>query len=278
MEKRFSKKTVKVLAIGIVLLMGIVLILSQSVSAQSLLDEIQKRGSLKLAIYLKSSSPLQRANDKTGEPEGYFPDVGRLLAKDLGVKAEFVDTEWSAIIPALVSSKVDMIISAPSATPQRALSIDFPAMVIYYDVAVLVHKEGTIKKVADLAKPGMKISVNQGTAQHFFAMQNYTNATIKPADGIMETRLDVASKRSDAALVDSYQAITFMKEYPRTDVLRDDSGKILIVEREPGSLAIRQGDPRFFNWLRAWTEWYRAQGILDAMYNKWMGPVFASMK
>jgi len=271
-----TKKTRrKIKNFSVVLALIMMFIVASNSFGADVLEEVQKRGKIRMAIYLKSASPLQRANEQTGEAEGYFPDLGRLMAKDLGVKAEFVDTEWKAIIPALISGKVDMIISAPSATPERALSIDFPANVASYNVSVLIHKEGKVKQFSDLAKPGVKISVSQGSTQHFFAVQNFPKATIKPADGIMEARLEVASRRSDASIVDSYQAIKFMKEYSQTDVLRDENGKILVVSREPGSLAIRQGDPRFYNWLQNWTRWYREQGVLDAIYNKWMGPVFA---
>ena len=45
--------------------------LAGSVVAENILDEIQSRGEIRMAIFLKSASPLQRANAQTGEAEGH---------------------------------------------------------------------------------------------------------------------------------------------------------------------------------------------------------------
>jgi polar amino acid transport system substrate-binding protein len=239
----------------------------------SVLDEIRDRGVIRMAVFLRSGSPLERATD-SGEPEGYLIDVGYLLAKDLGVEVEFIDLEWQGIIPSLLSGKVDIILAAISATPERALAIDFPGAIVFYDVTVLVHKDGRIKTLDDLAEPGVTISVSAGSTQHFYAMQNYPDAEILASEGATEARLEVASKRSDAALTDSHAAIKFAKENPDTAPLRDEEGRIIVVSREPGSMSIRQGDPRFLQWLVTWQDWYWHQGVFEAMYQKWMGPIF----
>jgi polar amino acid transport system substrate-binding protein len=205
---------------------------------------------------------------------GYLIDVGYLLAKDLGVEPEFVDLEWKGIIPSLLSGKVDIILAAISATPERALSIDFPGPIVFYDVTVLVHKDGKIKTVEDLQQPGVTISVGEGSTQHFYAMQNFPDAEILATAGPTEARLEVASKRSDAALTDAHAAIKFSQENPDCMPLRDEAGNLIVVSREPGSMSIRQGDPRFLQWLITWQDWYWHQGVFDAMYNKWMGPIF----
>ena len=249
--------------------------LAGSVVAENILDEIQSRGEIRMAIFLKSASPLQRANAQTGEAEGYFADLGRIIAKDLGVKPVFIDSEWKAIIPTLLSGKADMIVAAPSATPVRALSIDFPATTAYYDVSLLVHKDSPVKTLEDVSKSGVRISVMEGSTQHFYAMNSFPNAVIRATEGSMEARLEVASKRADVSFQDSYQSIKFSKEYPQTRVVRDNKGKIVVAQREPGSFAIRQGDPRFYKWLQNWTQWNREQGVLRALYNKWMGPVMS---
>ena len=168
-----------------------------------------------------------------------------------------------------------MIIAAPSATPVRALSIDFPATTAYYDVSVLVHKDSPVQSLDDVSKPGVKISVMEGSTQHFFAKNSFPNAVIRATEGSMEARLEVASQRSDVTFQDAYQSVKFSKEYPDTKVLRDEKGKIVVAQREPGSFAIRQGDQRFYNWLQNWTQWNREQGVLKALYNKWMGSLMS---
>ncbi len=57
-------------------------------------------------------------------PEGYDPDVARLVGKYLGVPVEFVSVTGANRIPNLLSGKVDMLIWACSASRRaRALQV-----------------------------------------------------------------------------------------------------------------------------------------------------------
>ncbi|MDD4848963.1 MAG: ABC transporter permease subunit [Bacteroidales bacterium] len=52
-------------------------------------------------------------------------ELSQRIAYQLGMRVEFVDMKFSALIPALVSGKADMIASNLSATAERAKSVDF---------------------------------------------------------------------------------------------------------------------------------------------------------
>ena len=45
--------------------------------------------------------------------------VAKRLAQDMGVKAEFVPTKWSGIIPALLTGKFDIIIGGMGIRPRN---------------------------------------------------------------------------------------------------------------------------------------------------------------
>ena len=51
-------------------------------------DEIIKRG--KIIIGVNTTTPIFGLIGKDGQPEGYDPDVARLIGKYLGVPVEFV--------------------------------------------------------------------------------------------------------------------------------------------------------------------------------------------
>ena len=50
-----------------VLTLSLAMGLAGSVFAENILEEIQSRGEIRMAIFLKSASPLQRPNAQTGE-------------------------------------------------------------------------------------------------------------------------------------------------------------------------------------------------------------------
>ena len=80
---------------------------SQQLAADSVLETIKKRGSIKIG--LSTFVPWAMRN-KSGELIGYEIDVAKQLAEDMKVKAEFVPTAWDGIIPALLAGKFDVII------------------------------------------------------------------------------------------------------------------------------------------------------------------------
>src|SRR5262245_19265292 len=86
-------------------------------------DEIIKRG--KVIVGVNTTTPIFGLMGKDGEPEGYDPDVARLLGKYLGVPVEFVSVTGANRIPFLLSGRVDLVIALFGITPERALQVSF---------------------------------------------------------------------------------------------------------------------------------------------------------
>ena len=97
------KKFVVLLAIG-VLVLGIS---GLAFSAESTLDQIMKRGTIRIGM---DTFVPWAMKDKTGKLVGFEIDVANRLAADSKWKVEFVPTQWSGIIPALLTGKFDVII------------------------------------------------------------------------------------------------------------------------------------------------------------------------
>src|SRR5471030_2473447 len=70
-------------------LVFVVAMFATQVSARAqTIDEIIKRG--KVVIGVNTTTPIFGLMGKDGQPEGYDPDVARLVGKYLGVPDEFV--------------------------------------------------------------------------------------------------------------------------------------------------------------------------------------------
>ena len=113
---------------------------SQALSSESAIETIKKRGVIKIGLSLFVPWSMR---DKTGELIGFELDVGRKLAEDMGVEAEFFVTAWDGIIPALVAGKFDAIISGMSVTAQRNLTINFSDPYAYSGLTVLANRQMT---------------------------------------------------------------------------------------------------------------------------------------
>lgn len=233
------------------------------------LDEIQKRGVIKIGVSLKFP-PVQYRDDK-GEPTGFDVEVAKMVAADLGVKAEFVDLDWDALIPALLSKKVDILWAGHTNTPKRALVVEFGGRLEKTDVVMVVPANSNLKSKDELNDPKKTITVLLGSTSEKAAKMIFPKANIRSLQQ-QEALLEVEAKRADASILDRYTAVPFVKKHPGTKILKEPSGEPVVVSREYGHAAMRKGDQGFVNWVNNWIDFYRAAGTLDALEDKWIGP------
>ena len=102
------------------LLAAIVLATAASATAQEIwwnpgvIDEVRHRGLLKVGA--GHFEPWVMC-DVGGDLIGYEVDVANKLAQDLGVRIQFVRTDWYFIVPALIERQFDIVVSGMSITP-----------------------------------------------------------------------------------------------------------------------------------------------------------------
>src|SRR5215470_7745915 len=147
------------MATGLLLLLG--LFAATLPAAAQTVDEIIKRG--KIVVGVNTTTPIFGLMGKDGQPEGYDPDVARLVGKYLGVPVEFVSVTGANRIPNLLSGKVDMLICLFGITPERALQVWY-SIPYASEAATLVAPESRkVKAIDDLA--GLKVGVPRGAMQ-----------------------------------------------------------------------------------------------------------------
>src|SRR5882724_11138274 len=129
-------------------------------SAQTV-DEIIKRG--KVIVGVNTTTPIFGLVGSDGQPEGYDPDVARLVGKYLGVPVEFVSVTGANRLPFLLTNRVDMVIALFGITPERAQQIWF-SIPYATEAAVLVAPASrAVKTVDDLG--GLRVGVPRGAMQ-----------------------------------------------------------------------------------------------------------------
>ena len=108
------------------------------------------------------SAPPLSYFDENNQAVGSDVDLGQEIAKRFGVKAEFANTPFDGIIPALQAKHCDAILSELFDKPKRREVVDF---VDYMNSgqALLVEKGNpkNIKSLGDLS--GVKIAAQNGT-------------------------------------------------------------------------------------------------------------------
>ena len=127
--------------------------------------------SIQAPANIKSAGKLVFCSDITYPPEESYQgtkpvgsdiDIGNDIAKRMGVKAQFNNTGFDAIIAALKAKKCDLIISGMNDTPERRKQVDF---VDYINVGQsFMVKKGNPEHITGIPSlAGKKASVEVGT-------------------------------------------------------------------------------------------------------------------
>lgn len=238
-------------------------------SNQSLLDEIRARGSLRIAVAFspppeEGHPPEFYIERETGEPSGVVCELGKIMARDLGVRAKWVDIPWPEHMAGLLSKQVDLLLSYTN-TPQRALAVEFVGRLLPSQVVVMLSKESPIRTKEELNRPGKRIGIWHGSSLAQVAANHFPLATISES---ADPPAEVEAHRVDACVVDAVTKI-FMEKHSGLRLLRDDKERLVILAQEYGHPAIRPGDPRFLNWLKNWLDYHETQGTIGYWCGTW---------
>ena len=231
---------------------------------ESTLEQVLQRGVLRVGFSTFVPWAMQ---DKRGEFIGFEIDVARRLAQDMGVKVQFEPTQWSGIIPALLSGKFDIIIGGMSIQPQRGLKVNFSIPYEYSGMSLVAGRKlaGTLKTLADFNKPGVILAVRQGTTAVDAARKHLPKAQVRFFDNEAQTIQEVLNGRA--------HAVVASEPFPAFQALRSPDKLFLPVPkaftREPIAFAVRKGDPDFVNFLDGWIRVATDEGWLEERHAYW---------
>ena len=263
MHTGFPNTTRRALLSAAALTLGLAAV-SASARAADLLDTVKARGQLRIALE-GTYPPFNFKDGKTGQLAGYDVDVAKLVCARLGVKPEFVTTEWAAILAGLGARKYDVIVSQVGITARRLQAFDFSQPYTYSTPQLIVRRnEGaTYKSLADLK--GRTVGVGQGSV---FEQQvrAVPGIEVKSYPAAPENLQDLAFGRIDAALNDSLMVAYLLKN---SQLPIRAGARVGQVERM--GIAFRKGNPKFHAAIDKALDEARADGSLKQVSVKWFG-------
>jgi general L-amino acid transport system substrate-binding protein len=200
-------------------------------------------------------SPGFGVPDSRGEQRGLDPDVCRAVAA--AVLGDANRVRWHVLtsqarIPALQSGQVDMVARTFTWTHSREVNagLQFGPVTFYDGQGFIVRRATGVTRAAQLE--GATICVTAGSTNELnmadWARSN--NMRIQPLvfESNEDTRKAYTAGRCDAYTLDASQLAAFRTSLVAADhiILPD------IISKEPLTLAVRKGDPQWFDIVR-WT-------------------------
>jgi len=216
---------------------------------ENTLERISKSGELKMVYPVWPPTVIK--DPKGTELTGHFVEAGRALAKEMKVKAVFVEGNWATWISSLQAGQADISIGATYATTLRAQSVGFTEPIIYLGTAVtLVPKlAGEYKSVNDLDREDITVVGVDGGSTLQYIQRTFKKAKINVlAAGTDAIRgyMELLAGRADMFFDDDYVQRRVMAEHP---------GKLVSMFDKPVQMssvcwAVRRGDQELLNMLR----------------------------
>ena len=249
---------------GVLLAASLAALAPAPVLAADLLTDTKARGTLRIAME-GTYPPFNFKDPKTGQLSGYDVDVARLVAGKLGLKPEFVTTEWAAILAGLAAGKYDVIVSQVGITARREQAFDFSRPYTYSFPQLIVRKNDRANygSLGDLK--GKKVGVGQGSV---FEQQvkAVPGIEVKSYPAAPENLQDLAFGRIDAALNDSL-VVSYLLKHSQLPVKA--GARVGAPERM--GIPFRKGNPQFKAAVDKILADAAADGTLKAISLKWFG-------
>lgn len=126
------------------------------------LERVKSSGTLRIGA-VADGAPYYQKMVTDGSWRGFYVDICKKLADDLGVKMTILETTWGNSVLDLQADKVDVFFGL-NPTPERQKVIDFSGPV-FKNAFTMVTKKGLgAKSWSDFNKPEMRIAVDAGSS------------------------------------------------------------------------------------------------------------------
>lgn len=236
------------------------------------LDQVKRNGRLRIGC--EAAYPPFTFRE-SGTIVGYDVDLQTQLCKALGVVPEFIDTQWSGVIPALYAGRFDIISSSMSYTRARMERVAFTIPYAEAGQSLLIRARDAerIKGIEDMA--GRVLGVKLGSPGE--SLHPRLNERVRGTRGAGFREVKTYDDHPAAYLALGQGTVDgVLNTLPTLAYLTKSQPGRFTVIRGIGAdnwagMAARKEDTTIVAWLDAGIRAMKADGSLAAMQEKWFG-------
>jgi cystine transport system substrate-binding protein len=180
---------------------------------KDLLEKVKDNG--KLLIGTEGTYSPFTFHDSNGKLTGFDVEIAKEVAKRMGVKAEFKETQWDAMFAGLDARRFDMIANEVGIKPDRQKKYDFSDPYITSKAVLVTHKDNTrVKKFEDIKG----LNAAQSMTSNYADMARSFGANIVGVDGFTQAVELITSKRVDVTINDKPPVLDYLKQKPNAPI------------------------------------------------------------
>lgn len=169
-----------------------------------------------------------------GNIAGFDYDIMSEIAKLTGIKVEFNQMQFSGLLPALQTKKIDAIIAGMTVTEERKQFVNFSKTYYVSSQVILVHRDdNSIKNFDNLV--GKNVGTVIGTTGDTIMTEN-ERVNTKKFDTGAQAVLSLKEKKIDAIVFDKEPCKNFAKYNSEIKLIESDA------VQEDYAIAVRKED------------------------------------
>lgn len=244
---------------------SIVLSISSVFAADSRLHEILDSGVLKVGT-TGDWNPMTMKNPATNSYRGFDIDITTELAKDLGVKVEYVATDWKTLVNGITANKYHITGSA-SLNMSRAKVAGYSQPYFYLAFVPVVQKKNLsrFKDWSDFNHAEVKVAATLGTVQEKMVKDFFPNAQHVVIEAPARDFQELLARRADVSVTSNVEAATLVDKYKQLAIAPVSSAR----KPTPISMLLPQDDQVWINYVNHWVELKKTQGFFKQTMEKW---------
>ena len=212
-------------------------------------------GKLRAGLY--PGTPTSILPDAPGGPRGVGYDLGKEIARRLGVPYEpVVFAKNAEVLEAVKTGQVDMAFTNASAA--RAKDMDFGPPFLEIELGYLVPQGSPVATLADVDKPGIRVGLTKGSSSDAALSRDLKSAQIVRADTVGLAIEMMTKGQLDAFATNKATLFEMAEKLPGSKVLDGKWG----VERH--AIAIPKGRDQGRPFIEKFTNDAKSEGLVQA--------------
>ncbi|MEV5172737.1 transporter substrate-binding domain-containing protein [Streptomyces flaveolus] len=213
-------------------------------------------------------------SEVNGKVQGFDVSLIDLVAKDLGVKQQILDTPFENFKTGafLNSGECDLAAAGMTITAERKKNVDFSDPYFEATQAVLVDKNSGINSLADVKAKGKKLGAQaQTTGEDYVKSKGYDPISFESSDAVLN---GLRTGQVQAVVIDFPVVQGWLKDKANAD-------KFKVVDNlktgEQYGFTVKKGNKPLLDAINKAIKTAKADGTYKKIYEQWIGPYDASV-
>ena len=228
-------------------------------------QEIKDSGVIRIGVFT-DKAPFGYI-DENGKNQGYDVYFTDRLAKDLGVKVEYISLDPASRVEYAETGKADIVAANFTVTPERAEKVDFSLPYMKVSLGVVSPDGAVIKSVEELKDKTLIVS--KGTTAEYYFSKNHPEIKLQKYDSYADAYNALLDGRGDAFSTDNTEVLAWAKANPGFTVGIDSLGDVDTI-----AVAVQKGNIDLLNWINDEIKELGKENFFHEAYKATLEPIY----